>query len=187
MNEGILRAINGWPSALEGPMRFLAEATDYLWVRLALLALIAFLAWRGGKHRLAGLLSLLAFPLADGLTHWLKLTFPLPRPCNELTGLIDHGIGCSNSMGTASAHSANMAAVAVVFTYYLGPWGWPWIAIALATGISRVYHGAHYPGQVLFGWICGILVSGGVIAVQRLIARQRVSVSKGIADEPQHP
>ncbi len=183
LNEAIFRAINGWPSSLEPFMGFFAVATNYLGVRLALLALVIFLIWKGGKYRMTGISALIAFPIADGLTNFLKNVYPVARPCNVLADAIHHGVGCSNTMGTASAHSANMAAVALVFTYYLGRWGWPWIAIALITGISRVYHAAHYPAQVLAGWTCGLLVASLVIAVGQRLQKKPESVSVSEPDE----
>lgn len=164
-------------------MRFFAEATNYLGVRLALLALVVFLVWRGGSHRRAGICALIAFPIADGLTNSLKHLFPMGRPCNLLPNVINHGVGCSASMGTASAHSANMAAIAFVFTYYLRGWGAPWIVIALITGVSRVYHGAHYPSQVAAGWFCGCLVALAVVSVEKAIRKKPADVSTAKSDE----
>jgi undecaprenyl-diphosphatase len=62
-----------------------------------------------------------------------------------------------DSSGTSSAHSANMAAIATVMALETGRWGIPWIAVALLTGISRIYTGVHYPSQVLLGWTVGVL------------------------------
>jgi len=68
------------------------------------------------------------------------------------------------SFGTASAHSANMMAVAVPFLYYARPIGFFWLGIAILTGISRIYVGVHYPYQVVFGWMVGAAMSGILIA-----------------------
>ena len=87
--------------------------------------------------------------------------------------------GRSDSMGTASAHSANMAAVATVMTGLLGwRWGAPWIMAALLTGYSRVFNGVHWPSQVTLGWIVGTLVGLATVWVYR-----RVLAARGVKNE----
>jgi undecaprenyl-diphosphatase len=76
-----------------------------------------------------------------------------------------------------------MAAVAFVFVYHLGWWGSPWVVVALLTGISRIYHGAHYPYQVLLGWTCGLVVAFLITKAAELIRRKRSDVS---TEEPPH-
>jgi|GEM_PF-6689848 len=116
---------------------------------------------RNNKTRYAIILTLVAVALANSLTDIMKTAFPMHRPFQpeELGHQVILRVGYANTMGTASGHSANMGAVAVMLTLCLGKWGYPWIAIALITGFSRVYVGAHYPWQVLFGWCCGIFAS----------------------------
>jgi undecaprenyl-diphosphatase len=66
-----------------------------------------------------------------------------------------------------------MAAVAVAMTLNLKWWGVPWIIIAVLTGISRIYCGAHFPGQVLWGWCVGIAVGFAVHFLWRAIETWR--------------
>lgn len=140
-------------------MRFFSEATNYLWVKIALAALIGLCLALGGNARKAGLFAVVSFLLANAMTDGIKDLLPAMRPCQELA-LTVHDIGCSDNPGTASAHGANMAAAAFAFTYFLGlRWGAPWIAAALITGISRIYVGAHYPWQVAIGWACGVFAA----------------------------
>ena len=89
---------------------------------------------------------------------------PFARPGNEISDAIVR-VGMSPSMGTASAHSANMAFVAFVLTYFLPRLGVFWVLIAVLTGLSRIYVAAHYPSQVLFGWTIGVASAALVIAV----------------------
>ena len=162
-------------------MRFFSEGSNWLWVRLALGALILALILAKGRGRSAAVQALIAFPLANLITDLLKKNLPMPRPCNELANVLGHGIGCSGSMGTASAHSANMAAVAYVFVYHLKWWGSPWVVVAFLTGLSRVYHGAHYPSQVLFGWTCGVVAAFAVTKIAERIGKKPAPVS---SEEP---
>ena len=90
-------------------MRFFSEALNYGWMKLILaIVLIAMIA-AGKDTRKAALTSLIAFPIANGLTDLFKKFLPLPRPCNDptLTEIVVR-IGKSESAGTASAHSANI-------------------------------------------------------------------------------
>ncbi len=84
------------------------------------------------------------------------------RPSVEVADAIVR-VNRLTSFGTASAHSANMMAVAVPFLYYARPVGFFWLGIAILTGISRIYVGVHYPYQVLFGWMVGAAMSGVLI------------------------
>jgi len=157
LNESILRSFNALPDSLGPFLRFFSEGINTWPVRVILGLFLLALVYKPGATRRAGVQSLIAFLIANGLTDLFKHLTPELRPCAELANVATHGIGCNpHSMGTASAHAANMAAVAFVFVYQLGWFGSPWIAIALITGVSRVYVAAHYPYQVLLGYLCGI-------------------------------
>lgn len=166
-------------------MVFFSTAVNHLPVKIALVALFVFLVWRPGPTRRAGVQALLGFLLANGLTDIFKHAWPMHRPFQEMSDIIVR-VGRTDSMGTASAHSANMAVVAYVFAYHLGWQGSPWILIALITGISRVYVGAHYPYQVALGWACGIFAGFCITQVGKLILQRRSSV-ENVKDETAAP
>jgi undecaprenyl-diphosphatase len=181
VNEGLLRAINRWPEWLAPTMRFFSEATNYSWFKVLLALLLLGLIVAKGRYARAAVQALIAFPLANGITDLFKHFAPHPRPFQELSDVILRA-GWSDSAGTASAHSANMAAVAFVFTYHLGWWGSPWILVALLTGFSRIYNGVHYPYQVLLGWTCGCVAAFVVIKAWELILTKRNSVREENVD-----
>jgi undecaprenyl-diphosphatase len=160
LDRGALYWISGWPDWLAPIMVFFSTATNHLWVKALLASIVLTFLIRGERTRRAAVFALLAFLLANEMTDVLKDLAPANRPYHDgLRGLNNHLVGESRNPGTASAHSANMAAIALAFTYYLGRWGWPWIGVAVLTGISRVYVGSHYPWQVLLGWTCGIVAA----------------------------
>ena len=172
MDRAIFEWINHWSESLAPIFIFLSEATKSNWVRGVLLAIVIGLIVYDAKTRKTILLALVAWPIANELTDVLKSTFQVARPAiDNPVGVIER-VGHLTSFGTASAHSANMAAVAFVFTYYLRWWGTPWILIAILTGLSRIYVGVHYPSQVLLGWVCGVFC--GLLVVKTWEALQKL-------------
>ena len=51
--------------------------------------------------------------------------------------------------------------------------------LALLTGLSRIYVGAHYPSQVLLGWVCGALCALIAVYTWGAYARLRSGRSHG--------
>jgi membrane-associated phospholipid phosphatase len=57
-------------------------------------------------------------------------------------------------------HSASIATLATLLTYYVRPWGsLIWIA-AIALGWARIRTGNHTLWQVLAGWLVSIICVG---------------------------
>lgn len=165
--------INGWPDWFSPFLTFFSIAMEFIVVKLFFATLLIGMIVRSSRARAAALLAVLACAIGNGLTDILKHAFPMHRPFQPqaLGDLIITRVGTANSMGTASAHAANMAALAIVTTMLLGRWGWPWIGVALLTGISRVYVGAHFPSQVVLGWSCGTVAGLLCITGYRLATR----------------
>lgn len=168
MNHSLFEAINSWPDSLTPFFYFVSEANKSWPVRILVLGLIiGMLIWGRKRGRAAILLALVSVILANEAADGLKALIWSPRPCFELSD-VNLRVNMLTSSGTISAHAANTAAAAFVLTYLLGRWGWPWIALSLFVGISRVFVGVHYPSQVLFGWSAGILIGLGVVKLYEL-------------------
>lgn len=172
LDEQLFRSINSWPESLAPVFWFFSEGSKEPRVRLAMVLFAAYLFVSSPARRKAVVQVLLSFLLANGLTDLLKVGFKVARPCVELADIVVR-VGPLTSYGTASAHSANMAATAFVMTYYFRWWGVPWILIAFLTGLSRVYVGVHYPSQVLLGWVVGLVASASVVKGWEALARLR--------------
>ena len=178
LNESLFRFVNGWPQSWSPFWRFFSEAANQVWFKVVILALVVAMVLVGKQARRTVIQALLAWPIANGMTDLFKHFLPEPRPFQELANVALRGISPLNhSHGTASAHAANMAAVAFAFTFGLRWWGLPWIVIAVLTGISRIYVGAHYPYQVILGWTCGIVAGVAVTTSWSLVEKrgQRVN------------
>lgn len=166
--------INHWPETLSPFLRFFSVSFNYPWMKILLGLLVIGMLVRGPRCRRGVLLALISTGLANSLTDVFKHMIPMHRPFQpeELGHLVHLRVGYASTMGTASGHAANMMAVATALTLVLGRWGWPWIAIALITGLSRVYVGAHYPWQVLLGYACGFTTANLVVLVANVGAER---------------
>ncbi len=145
--------------------------------------IVVFVAYLWAKDRRFGmLLVMITWPVANEVTDLLKAGFKGLRPCVELPNVIVR-LEKLTSFGTASAHSANMMAVAVAMWLLFGRrHGIMWLTIAILTGISRIYVGVHYPYQVALGWACGAIIAYVVVNVGKQISRKYFPVKQ--SDQP---
>lgn len=118
----------------------------------------------GGKFgRRVALLGLFALFLSDILVISLKYVIAEPRPFLALPN-VDLLTPASDS-SFPSGHTASSFATALVIglKYYRRPEGnnswliYPLLIFAVMVGISRVYVGVHYPYDVIFGALLGII------------------------------
>lgn len=185
LDQQVFYWINRWPDAFSPVLIPLSLGVKLLAIKAFFVVLLLAMLARAGKPRMTAILGLLAVGIANGMTDLFKNYLPFPRPSVDLVDAILR-TGSLESPGTASAHSANMAAVATVWVMMLGPrWGTPWIVVALLTGLSRIYVGVHYPAQVLLGWICGIFAGWAVVRLSRLILRQPSDVPLEDGEQPE--
>lgn len=180
LDTEVFRHINGWPEALSPVFTFFSEGNKNPLVIALLAVLVAYLCWNKNT-RMATLLALLAVALANETCDMLKAWLQDPRPCNELAN-VHLRVKRLTSYGTASSHAANLAAVAAVFMSFRVRWGWVWAIAAVMNGLSRVYVGVHYPGQVLLGWIVGILAGLVVASVWEWVESLRAVTGAGQAE-----
>lgn len=105
---------------------------------------------------------LLSVLLADRGSVLIKNAVERLRPCHEpgLEGMV-HMVKekCGGMYGFVSSHAANAFNVAFISLLYIKK-RWYTISIviwAIVVGYTRIYCGVHYPGDVLFGSLYGIL------------------------------
>lgn len=156
-----------WLNGFHSPFwdSFMITVTGKLiWVPLYLV-LVLFLLYVHRKDAWIPLLSviimvILTDQIASGLMKPLIERF---RPCHnaELQQLLYFPAGCGGTYGFFSSHASNMFGLAAFFCfmhakkYKVLNLLWIWAAVVT---YSRVYLAVHYPGDVLAGTSCGILL-----------------------------
>lgn len=141
--------------------------------KLQWIPLYLFILWRlikkfRTKFWIAVLLVVIGIGLTDqGSVRLFKNQFQRYRPCHNLEIMHQvHKVNnkCGGKYGFISSHAANTSFMALFFLLllmkrkhkdpYLLLLLWP-----IIVGYSRVYLGVHYPSDVIFGSIYGIMIA----------------------------
>lgn len=154
-----------------------------VWIPMYLLIII-FVIWRLGWKR--GLVviaaALLTFGFCDQFSNIIKAATERLRPCND-PFMIENGLHIlekGGKYGFFSAHAANAFGLATSTFIGLridnriryrgyGAWMFTWAALV---GISRIFVGKHYLGDVLVGMLVGIAAGMAFSLIARWIIRK---------------
>lgn len=169
---GLFRLIN---DSMQNPvLDFLAPIiTDkHSWTPVFLIVMIG-LAWKGGyRGRMALLLTIPVIVLADQTS--ASILKPLAgriRPCVALENV--HAlIGIKKSFSFPSSHATNSFAAAMLFAYFYPAQKFWFFALAAVIAFTRVYVGVHYPADVFFGALLGILCTKVVIYLYQTLEKK---------------
>ena len=184
--------INSWNSSMTDPIwQFFSKIP--VWIPMYVL-IAALLIWRLGWKR--GLIILLAaaatFGFCDQFSNLIKNLVCRVRPLNDefmITGGLNVLEGPTRSFSFFSAHAANAFGLAAStisglkldtrwFTKTGRPVSWGkcyvwWMCIwASLVGISRVFVGKHYLGDVLAGALIGIIAGMVMSGIAKWIIRK---------------
>ena len=160
-DEEWFRVINGWAgqsTALDWFMFQCSQESILLLPGILAVAYWGWMNWEETKFAAPSLGLLIGF--SDLLGGQLKNLLARPRPCQILSN-VHEMVGCGGSFSLPSNHALNSStAIAFLITLYpsLGWVGWPLMG---CIGLSRIFLGAHYPTDVLFGWGIGVVLGGG--------------------------
>ena len=179
LDQQITLCINSWNSPFSDPVwQFFSD--KWVWIPMYL-GIVALMIWKLGWKK--GLIVIaaagLTFAFCDQFSNLVKVAVGRIRPCNDefmlASGL--HVLETGGSFSFFSAHAANAIGLAAstftglksgirlqgctesprwVKTY--GGWMFFWAAMV---GISRIFVGRHYLGDVMVGFIVG--AAAGII------------------------
>ena len=123
--------------------------SDYFYV-----VLIAIGFWAVDKR--ASILTALVLVASSTSNYWLKITFRNPRP--PVTNWLP-GVHASN-YSLPSGHAQNSMAIWGWLGIKLKTWWMSVLSIALIVliGLSRIYLGVHWLGDVVSGWAFGLVL-----------------------------
>lgn len=132
---------------------------------------IFVVSWRTKNGRLMGVLftGILALAAVDLISfEIIKPLVARERPCWLLADVRLYDGRCGGSYGFTSNHAANAFAVWTVVARVYGLRSYPAqfvLVLATMVGLSRVYLGVHFVGDIAGGAILGILVSSSLWAL----------------------
>lgn len=182
LDQNLSLAINSLNSPISDQI-WIWFSNKLVWIPLYLLIIVLLIHKLGWKK---GLISVLAIVLCilcvDQFCNLIKNSVCRLRPCND-PKMVERGLhmlaaaSASHPYGFFSAHAANAMAFAVCSAKFLKRGG-PVLSLwAVLVGLSRVFVGKHFLGDVLVGFIVGAVFALIFYALTQLLFKTRTPES----------
>ena len=159
---------------LGGGLTPVMEFFTWLGYPQAYMVLIAVIYW--SVDRKLGLRLALFLPFVASVNSILKQALHAPRPYWVDPGV--RALRVSNGFGMPSGHAQASSAWIYAASLLKKLWFWiPAITVVGMIGLSRVYLGVHFPGQVVTGWLIGILTAFLFIRFEPAVIRRFIKLT----------
>ena len=174
----MLRAVYRLDAPFSTAFRAL-NATSYPAFAAVPAGLAAHAALTGGSYRPA-LRAGVSEAVVAGVVVVAKTAIRRPRPYTALPGIEDRAGGVSERASMPSGHSALAfaAATSLALSHPRAAVAVPAYTWATGVALARVWHGVHYPSDVLVGALVG---AGAAYGVHRLLPDPRAKPASGAA------
>ena len=149
---------------LDQVMPFITNADNWI---IPILFLILYLVFFEGKRgKIALCLLIISLSINDYIcAQILKPTFERVRPSHMSIKGLNLLVSKGGKWSMPSNHASNMFSLAVILSYFFEKSKLTLFFLAIIIGISRVYVGVHYPGDVMIGALVGYSISWIVITL----------------------
>lgn len=167
IDQSVFLTINNFKSGvLDWIMIFFSD--KFVWIPLYLAVLYLLYIKLGLKKAIIALLAIIiTFTLCDQISVLIKNYIQRPRPGFEpaLTGMVRVLEGGKSLYGFVSSHAANVFGFAVVtsgllkikrYKSFIFIW-------AIMVSLSRITVGKHYPLDIIFGAMLGVIIAWSII------------------------
>ena len=116
----------------------------------------------GGAIAIVAEQALATLAVSHLIVQLVKRTVGRPRPSRSIASIAH--VAEPDRFSFPSGHAAAAMSVAFIYASAYPSLAVPLVALAAAVGMSRVFLGVHYPGDVLIGQIIAVLT--GLIALR---------------------
>jgi len=143
----------------------IATVGDLIWVPLVFWL---YVFRKDSNEWTSSLILAVAMVTAMALTDLLKTAFNIPRPFQVSSlGIVARGEIPTNP-GFPSGHTTNAFTVATVIWSRYAAWRFPFVVLAISTGVSMIILGLHFPSDVLGGVFLGIFCGTFALGLAKL-------------------